>query len=989
MPTPIHPPALSCSRTRGLTAAEVAASRQTHGANVLTPPQREPWWQLFAAKFADPVIRILIVAAAIALSVGIVRHEYAEALGIVLAIVLATTIAFLNEYRANQAFDVLNQAYDDVRVRVLRDGSYTTVPRRDLVVGDWIYVEPGEEIPADGEVQEAMSLLVDQAKLTGESEPVQKFPSSDTAALASHGDSTYPVDRLYRSTIVDQGNAWLVATAVGDRTEIGQVAIAVAAVDTGEDTPLNRQLDRLSQLIGTVGLTFASSIFVALLARAFATGEFDLSGSQTYVLLTAIASVTIAIAPVWLPVASTGLNLINASWHSPDWLADDSPQSWLRAFTLGGGWLALSLGLGGLWHWLPAAGTVWLPGAVGAALLQYFMVAVTIVVVAVPEGLPMSVTLSLAYSMRRMAAANNLVRRLHACETIGAATVICSDKTGTLTQNRMRLAAGNFPSLQASKLADLEFARELIAEGIAANSTADLDRAADRPPDTIGNPTEGALLAWLDEQEQDYLTYRQAFAVKFRLSFSTQHKCMATLGTSGVTGREIVHVKGAPELLLARCSHILTEYGAFPLHNTEPLRLLLQGYQDRGMRVLALAYQELPDNLVQPDGFEMGHYLTWLGCVAIEDPLRDRVPEAIASCLQAGIQVKIVTGDGLATAQEIARQVGLWQPADASTSYRVLTGQEFRQLPDDEATQAALSLKVLARAVPSDKLRLVELLQAQGEVVAVTGDGTNDAAALKQARVGLAMGSGTAIAKEASDIILLDDSFHSIVNAAIWGRSLYQNIQRFILFQLTINTVALGIALLGPFVGVSLPLTVTQMLWVNLIMDTFAALALATEPPNPQVLEQPPRSPEAFIITPAMARHILAVGGIFLGFLTSYLFYLLRNDTVDARELSAFFAVFVFLQFWNLFNVRCWGSIQSAFSGLGRSRGFLAIAATIAIGQIVIVQFGGEVFRTVPLSLSDWLAIVGGTSLVLWCGEAVRWLERRWERRTAKTPAVG
>jgi len=977
MPTPSRTPIPASLPARGLTAAEVAASRQQHGANVLTPPQREPWWRLFAEKFSDPAIRILIVAAAIALGVGSVRSEYAEALGIIAAILLATTIAFLNEYRANRAFDILNQVYDDVRVRVLRDGSYTTIARRDLVVGDWVYVETGEEIPADGEVIEGMSLLIDQAKLTGESEPVQKFPSSDTAAIATC-EATYPPNFLYRSTIVDQGNAWFRVTAVGDRTEIGRLAIAVASVDASEETPLNRQLERLSQLIGAVGLTFASSIFVALLVRAFATGEFDLSGQQIYVLLLIVASVIVAIAPVWIPIVNAGLALIRPTWRLPVGLEDDSLQGWLRALAVGGGGLAVGLSAGALGGWLPPDGTTWLPAEVGAALLQYFMVAVTIVVVAVPEGLPMSVTLSLAYSMRRMAAANNLVRRLHACETIGAATTICSDKTGTLTQNRMRVAEANFPGLQASKLTDLDFAKNLIAEAIAANSTADLDRPPHQPPQPLGNPTEGALLLWLQEQNCDYLTYRQGFTVKFRLSFSPQNKCMATLGTSGVTGHEILHVKGAPEILLERCSHILTEYGCFPLHNQEPILALLKSHQARGMRVLALAYQDLPDNLMQPDGFEIGHYLTWLGCVAIADPLRERVPEAIQSCLQAGIRVKIVTGDGPATAQEIARQVGLWQPSDAQEPYALLTGKEFRALPDAEASQAARALKVLARAIPSDKLRLVNLLQAQGDVVAVTGDGTNDAAALKQARVGLAMGSGTAIAKEASDIILLDDSFHSIVNAVIWGRSLYKNIQRFVLFQLAINVVALGIVLIGPFIGVSLPLTVTQMLWVNLIMDTFAALALATEPPNPKVLEEPPRSPEAFIITPEMARHILTAGGIFLGFLTSYLLYLLRNDVVDPRELSAFFAVFVFLQFWNLFNVRCWGSQQSALQGLQRSRGFLAIAATIAVGQVVIVQFGGEMFRTVPLRWDEWLAIVSSTSLVLWCGEAWRWLERRW-----------
>ncbi|MCW6036388.1 calcium-translocating P-type ATPase, PMCA-type [Spirulina subsalsa FACHB-351] len=964
---------------QGLTSEQVELNRQKYGRNVLTPPKRDPWWVLFLEKFADPVIRILMIAAIIALVVGGFQGEYVEGLGIIMAIFLATTLAFINEYRANQAFAILNQYVDDVQVRVMRDGRFTTIPRKDLVVGDVVYVEQGEEIPADGELLETVSLLIDESKITGESETIQKMTRQDAEEQGVHED-TYPIFNVYRSTIVDQGNGLFAVSAVGDQTEIGQLATAVATVESGDETPLNQQLEKLSQLIGLVGLSFATLIFSALLLRGLLTRELLLTAPQGYFLGVLILSVVVFLTPVWGPVVSDGLGLIDESWELPPWLTEDGLKAWLKSLLLGLAVAGVGVAIGLLLDFLPTLKEGWLTTEVSSSLLQYFMVAVTIIVVAVPEGLPMSVTLSLAYSMKKMAASNNLVRRMHACETIGAATVICSDKTGTLTRNKMMIHEVNFPSLHSTKFTDLEFNRSLIAEAIAGNSTADLDLLADGQVEAIGNATEGALLLWLDHEKLDYMDYRRGFHIHFRMSFSAQNKWMATLGRSGVTRKDILHLKGAPEVILERCSHILTEYGVFPLHNKEPILAAITTYQKRGMRILSFAYQDLPDNLVEFDLENMGHYLNWLGFVAIEDPLRAEVPQAIQACRKAGIQVKVVTGDGAETAQEIARQIGLCE--DESTwQMGCLTGPEFRQMPDEEARERVKSLKVLSRAVPLDKLRLVKLLQEQGEVVGVTGDGTNDAAALKQAKVGLAMGSGTAIAKEASDIILLDDSFQSIVNAIIWGRSLYENIQRFILFQLTINVVALGIALLGPFIGVSLPLTVTQMLWVNLIMDTFAALALATEPPHDSVLDYPPRPRDAFIISGKMGWNICISGVVFLIFLVGFLLYLQRDHLMTDYELSIFFAVFVMLQFWNLFNARCLGLKQSAFNKLNENWSFVAIATTILVGQVVIIQFGGEVFRTVPLSLEDWSWIIGGTSVILWIGEIWRFAQRLRESR--------
>lgn len=958
---------------RGLTSQQVEHNRQQYGTNILQPPEREPAWKLFLAKFDDPVIQILAIAAILAIAVGIVEGDYIEGIGIIVAILLATTLAFINEYQAEKEFDVLNQVYDTIKVKVIRDRNFTTVPRQDLVVGDIIYLERGEEVPADGVVLEEVAFYIDQSKITGESEAVKKYCQAKTQDEIAK-TQTYPADRVYRSTLVEGGHAFVEVTAVGDRTEIGQLAIAVAVVDDKTVTPLNLQLEKLSKLIGVTGLAFASLTFSALLFRGFFIGEYSLTIAQWYCFGLSVVSVLAALTPVWLPIVYDGWELAGKKQQVPEWLEVGGVATWLKATAIGLAILTIGVGLGYFVDLLPSSLNNWLPGDFASALLQYFMIAVTIIVVAVPEGLAMSVTLSLAYSMRKMAADNNLVRQMHACETIGAATVICSDKTGTLTQNQMRVKKAHFPSLDASLLPLHRDARELIAEAIAVNSTADLEKKPDGETRPIGNATEGALLLWLESQKLDYIPYRSDFEIEAQMPFSTHNKYMGTLGISAVTQSKVFYVKGAPEIILDRSRQILTTTGLKPLTNQAEITAKLQDYQRRGMRTLGFAYHDAPEQIDNLD--QLATNLIWLGFTAIQDPLRADVPDAIANCLQGGIKVKVVTGDNLETAREIASQMSLVTDADRDKQYACLTGQQFSQLDDEQAKIAAGELKVLARARPLDKLRLVKLLQANNEVVAVTGDGTNDAAALKQAQVGLAMGSGTAIALEASDIVLLDDSFKSIINAVIWGRSLYENIQRFILFQLTINVAALGIVFLGPFIGVALPLTIIQMLWVNLIMDTFAALALATEPPNPEVITRTPRNPAAFIITSEMLRHIVITGLSFLFILTGFLLYLDRNGEATTYELSLFFTTFVMLQFWNMFNVRCLGSNRSAFAGLIHNRGFMAIATVILVGQILIVQFGGSVFRTVPLSLTDWIAITVLTSVVLWVGELKRFFKR-------------
>jgi P-type Ca2+ transporter type 2C len=914
----------------GLASADVPARRREHGANVLTPPPRTPGWKLYLEKFNDPVIRILMIAAGIAIAVGAVDGHMAEGIGILMAIGLATFLAYWNESRAAREFDVLNTTRDDVPVKVIRDGAYGVVPKRDVVVDDLVFVEVGEEVPADGTLVEAVGLMIDESRLTGEAIPAEK---------------SVPAKLLRGTTVVD-GYARLQITAVGDRTEMGRTLVDSIA-ETGDESPLHRQLAGLSKIIGIAGFGIALIAFVALLLRGHTVGTLGLSAGEGlfFGLLTVAAAV--GLVNIWLPVVCDAIELLTGRDIEPSWIGG---SSWLISLAAAALIFVAGLGIAIAAGALPQNPSEWIDRADARVILRDFMIAVTIIVVAVPEGLAMSVTLSLAYSMRKMTAQNTLVRRMDATETIGAATVICSDKTGTLTMNQMRLFEAQFDGPPSPTLPTDLALRARIIEAIAANSTAHLT-IRDGKAEAIGNPTEGALLLWLFDHGIDYQAARSAFAVQTHWNFNTDRKIMATRG-------DVLHVKGAPEIVLDRCTLTAADRDA--------ILKQLADYQSRGMRTLAFAYHPAP-SAGDLDAITTG--LTWLGLVAIADPVRPDVPGAVAACRKAGVAIKIVTGDTAATANEIARQIGL-EPGTA------LTGPEFASLADADVPLD--SLCILARARPADKLRLVRLLKERGDVVAVTGDGVNDGPALNHANVGLAMGkTGTAVAREASDIILLDDSFPSIITAVKWGRALYENIQRFILFQLTINVVALGLAVLGPFIGWELPLTVMQMLWVNLIMDTFAALALATEPPHESVLTRPPRSPQTFIVTRSMAVSIFTVGGIFLAIMIA-LIVDFRDALGDdpSRSGTIIFTVFVLLQFWNLFNAKAFGRSGSVLPSLANNLSFVAIAAAILVGQVLLVQFGGEVFRTVPLSILDWVVMLAATSIVLIVGEARRAVAR-------------
>ena len=887
----------------GLNDQEVLASRQKYGENLLTPPAKEPMWKRFITKFEDPLIIILLVAGIFSIAISFYEyyglHEgtevFFEPVGIFIAILLATGMAFFFEEKANKAFSVLNQVNDDEPVEVIRNGNTTQITKREVVVGDVVRLNTGSEVPADGSLLQAISLNIDESSLTGE-----PICHKSTHEADFDKEATFPTNYVLRGTKVMEGHGLFRVEKIGDNTENGKVFVA-SQIDNSVKTPLTEQLERLGKLITWASYTIAALILIARIIMFFSNFSFE----------------------------------------------------WVRFLQY---------------------------------LLDSIMICVTLIVVAVPEGLPMAVTLSLAYSMRRMLKTNNLVRKMHACETMGATTVICTDKTGTLTQNQMRVS-------EMAIDRETEEHKALAREAIAVNSTASLDFSDDHHPTALGNPTEGALLLWLNDQGYDYRQLRTEAEVIDELPFSTERKCMGTLVRSAqLPGKTILYIKGATDIIRNYCSSIMGNRSWDEISNQ------LLTWQNQAMRTLGFACMLINDDNLHEGVIptlldtikQTGKGLTFQGIVAISDPVRKEVPAAVRECLDAGIDVKIVTGDTPGTAKEIGRQVGLWTEKDCDNC--VITGPEFEALSDEELFKRVNSLKIIARARPMDKKRLVEALQAQHQVVAVTGDGTNDAPALKAAHVGLSMGDGTNVAKEASDITIIDNSFRSIGRAVMWGRSLYQNIQRFILFQMTVNVAACLIVLAGALMGTQSPLTVTQMLWVNLIMDTFAAMALASLPPSKDVMRDKPRNRKSFIINPAMTRLIIGVGCLFFVILLTLL-YMLEHAPIQSmtdfltwkntghheltnHELSIFFTLFVMIQFWNMFNARAFATGRSAFHLKG-CKGFGVITLLIFVGQIIIVQCGGRMFNVSPLSLSDWLIIVTSTSVVLWIGELFRLFNKR------------
>lgn len=869
----------------GLTDEQVKQSREQHGKNVLTPPQRTSLWKLYLDKYRDPIIQILLVAAFVSLILAFIEKNFMETIGIFVAVFLATTVGFYFERDAAKKFNLLTALSEEQPVKVRRNGKVMEIPRHDVVVGDVVLVEVGDEVPADGELIVCNDLQINESALTGE--PVTE------KSLEGGGDGAYPRNIILRSTMVMNGRGEFVVTAVGDATEIGKVA-KKSTEQTSVETPLHMQLDKLAKMISKVGSVVSVAAFFIFLIHDI---------------------------------------LTNPAWGGKDYFY------------------------------------------MAEIVLKYFMMAVTLIVMAVPEGLPMAITLSLALNMRRMLKSNNLVRKLHACETMGAVTVICTDKTGTLTQNKMQVSALEL------KLGD----EALLDTAIALNSTAELN---DGKP--IGNPTESALLLWLDAQGKDYEELRKQVNVLKQLPFSTERKMMATLAE--VDGETYLFVKGAPEIVMKKC--IIED--RMQRQSVEEL----DEWQHKAMRTLAFAYKKIEASIMRTSRTSTAEVVALLDAndlqlqaiAAIADPIRPDVPAAVQECRHAGIEVKVVTGDTAATALEIGKQIGVFEDepenigADGSLTsldQQMITGEQWEALSDEEAYERAKDIRVMSRARPTDKQRLVAMLQKRGEVVAVTGDGTNDAPALHYAHVGLSLGSGTSVAKEASDMTLLDDSFKSIANAVMWGRSLYRNLQRFLFFQLVVNVVALLLVLGGSVIGTEMPLTVTQILWVNLIMDTFAALALASLPPSHEVMKDKPRKASDFIINKSIGFGILFCGIVFFLVMFALLVYCERRGKggVDVHELTMFFTTFVMIQFWNLFNAKALMSHHTAFRHFLKDKGMILVLVLVLVGQWIIVTFGGEMFRTTPLSLHEWLLIIGSTSVVLWAGELWRTFKRMIAKR--------
>ena len=869
----------------GLTDEQVKQSREQHGKNVLTPPQRTSLWKLYLDKYRDPIIQILLVAAFVSLILAFIEKNFMETIGIFVAVFLATTVGFYFERDAAKKFNLLTALSEEQPVKVRRNGKVMEIPRHDVVVGDVVLVEVGDEVPADGELIVCNDLQINESTLTGE--PVTE------KSLEGGGDGAYPRNIILRSTMVMNGRGEFVVTAVGDATEIGKVA-KKSTEQTSVETPLHMQLDKLAKMISKVGSVVSVAAFFIFLIHDI---------------------------------------LTNPAWGGKDYFY------------------------------------------MAEIVLKYFMMAVTLIVMAVPEGLPMAITLSLALNMRRMLKSNNLVRKLHACETMGAVTMICTDKTGTLTQNKMQVSALEL------KQGD----EALLDTAIALNSTAELN---DGKP--IGNPTESALLLWLDAQGKDYEELRKQVNVLKQLPFSTERKMMATLAE--VDGETYLFVKGAPEIVMKKC--IIED--RMQRQSVEEL----DEWQHKAMRTLAFAYKKIEASIMRTSRTSTAEVVALLDAndlqlqaiAAIADPIRPDVPAAVQECRHAGIEVKVVTGDTAATALEIGKQIGVFEDepenigADGSLTsldQQMITGEQWEALSDEEAYERAKDIRVMSRARPTDKQRLVAMLQKRGEVVAVTGDGTNDAPALHYAHVGLSLGSGTSVAKEASDMTLLDDSFKSIANAVMWGRSLYRNLQRFLFFQLVVNVVALLLVLGGSVIGTEMPLTVTQILWVNLIMDTFAALALASLPPSHEVMKDKPRKASDFIINKSIGFGILFCGIVFFLVMFALLVYCERRGKggVDVHELTMFFTTFVMIQFWNLFNAKALMSHHTAFRHFLKDKGMILVLVLVLVGQWIIVTFGGEMFRTTPLSLHEWLLIIGSTSIVLWAGELWRTFKRMIAKR--------
>ncbi|GAY37277.1 hypothetical protein CUMW_027810 [Citrus unshiu] len=868
--------------------------RSAFGSNTYPRKKGRSFWMFLWEAWQDLTLIILMIAAAASLALGIktegIEEGWYDGGSIAFAVILVIVVTAVSDYRQSLQFQNLNEEKRNIHLEVIRGGRRVEVSIYDLVVGDVVPLNIGDQVPADGVLISGHSLSIDESSMTGESKIV-------------HKDSKDPF--LMSGCKVADGNGTMLVTSVGINTEWGLLMASISE-DSGEETPLQVRLNGVATFIGIVGLTVALIVLVVLLARFF-----------------------------------TG--------HTKN--ADGSIQF--------------------------RAGKTKVSHAVDGAI-KILTVAVTIVVVAVPEGLPLAVTLTLAYSMRKMMADKALVRRLSACETMGSATTICSDKTGTLTLNQMTVVEAYVggrkidPTDSNSQLSPM--VTSLLVEGIAQNTTGSVYL----PPnggeaEVSGSPTEKAILQWGMKLGMNFEAVRSECSVLHVFPFNSLKK-RGGVAVQLPNSEVHIHWKGAAEIVLDSCTRYIDTDDHLVEMDEDKLLTFKKAIEDMAscsLRCVAIAYRTYERERV-PDEEELSRWalpednLVLLAIVGIKDPCRPSVKDAIRLCRIAGVKVRMVTGDNIQTARAIALECGILTSEADATEPNIIEGKSFRALSDTQREEIAEKISVMGRSSPSDKLLLVQALRKRGDVVAVTGDGTNDAPALHEADIGLAMGiQGTEVAKESSDIIILDDNFASVVKVVRWGRSVYANIQKFIQFQLTVNVAALVINFVAAVSSGDVPLNAVQLLWVNLIMDTLGALALATEPPTDHLMQRSPVGRREPLITNIMWRNLLIQASyqvsvlLVLNFQGKRILNLERDSNAHSNKVknTLIFNSFVLCQIFNEFNARK-PDEKNIFRGITKNRLFMGIVAVTLVLQILIIQFLGKFASTTRLNWKHWIISV-------------------------------
>ncbi|KAL9992176.1 putative P-type Ca(2+) transporter [Helianthus debilis subsp. tardiflorus] len=869
----------------GIDGQDLNERRTVFGSNTYHKPPPKGLFYFVVEAFKDVTILILIGCAVLSLGFGIkedgIKEGWYEGGSILLAVFLVIVVSAVSNFRQEKQFDSLSKISNNIKIDVVREGRRQKISIFDIVVGDIVVLNVGDQIPADGLFVDGHSLLVDESSMTGESEQIEVNATGNPFLISG--------------AKVADGHCRMLVLSVGMNTSWGKMMSSITG-DNNEQTPLQSRLNKLTSSIGKVGLAVAFLVLLVMLIRYFTGNTEDENGKREY----------------------------NGKPTSVNEILD--------------------------------------------SVTGIFSAAVTIVVVAIPEGLPLAVTLTLAYSMKRMMSDQAMVRKLSACETMGSATVICTDKTGTLTMNQMTVTKFwlglEYIEQHASNVFSLQVL-ELLHEAVGLNTTGTIFKHASRlVPEYSGSPTEKAILSWAVEHlEMDMEKLKQCSTVLHVETFNSKKK------RSGVSIRRNndntihVHWKGAAEMVLAMCSKYYISNGCKEIIDSDSrkqLENIIEGMAASSLRCIAFAHKKVFEGTetLAEEG------LTLLGIVGLKDPCRPGSKKAIETCRFAGVEVKMITGDNLFTAKAIATECGILESGQEVCEDEVVEGVQFRNFTDEERMQKVDRIRVMARSSPFDKLLMVKCLKQKGHVVAVTGDGTNDAPALKEADIGLSMGiQGTEVAKQSSDIVILDDDIASISTVLMWGRCVYNNIQKFIQFQLTVNVAALVINFIAAVTSGGVPLTAVQLLWVNLIMDTLGALALATEGPTKELLNKPPVGRVEPLITNVMWRNLLAQAIFQITVLLTFQFKGKAIFNVDERvKDTIIFNTFVLCQVFNEFNSRKLEK-RNIFKGIHKNRLFIGIIGITIILQIVMVEFLKKFADTERLNGVQWGICVGIAAL--------------------------